>query len=331
MVSGVRPAYQLVGVPHTVVQWRAAVDWSDDEKQKLMGLPSTIRPGDVDPEWLREMVVWLQKNKEDPQQFPKARLYDKKTRPNKPIPMIRGTRVWKSREWVRRRLIPNFKLGELDWVLAEETSPPPVTDQEVSADGTSVRGQAVQLTNKLEAESGNRYEKVGLYARRLRRIICQMWVPEPENVPLDRVPGVGFYDEDAGGTLFRWEQRSDGRVISWVDADTERWLYQEFLPLLGDAPAREIAEEWQGLQQDMNRYLNAAAEYQFALREVGGYPPLDRVRFASPATSALPEDHVEIQEARFLIEEFPRLRGRAALMRDRLDDALASLGADSNT
>ena len=146
------------------------------------------------------------------------------------------------------------------------------------------------------------------------------------------MPGVGFYDEDAGGTLFRWEQRLDGRVISWVDADTERWLDQEFLPLLGDALAREIAGEWQSLQEDMDRYLHAADRYQFALRErFGGYPSLDWVRFASPATSALPEDLVEIQEARFLIEEFPRLRGTAALMRDRLDDALASLGADSNT
>ena len=153
-----------------------------------------------------------------------------------------------------------------------------------------------------------------------RRLLRQIWVPAPENVPPDLFDRpTGDYEDFMEGSALRWGKHrgKEGicqtveRIILWTDAEWEKWLI-DTLPAL--------AEPWLELESSALHYLTGAATYALKCEPGSGfgYLPMPVVRSRPYQDGTVVLDHPGLQEGLDIDDEHARLRRMISEFKERL-------------
>ncbi|MDA0263707.1 MAG: hypothetical protein O3A93_00815 [Chloroflexi bacterium] len=163
-------------------------------------------------------------------------------------------------------------------------------------------------------------------ADRTLMLLENMWVPEPDQVPIYFMEGgPGFREAEVNGRAFCWTQgiqermswdrrakRQVGKeVLSVVKvwfADVEETEFYEVLRFLEESQGRQITDRYEELQRAMVDYVRRATEYKWG-RVNNGLESISRIQAAELGGEKIDEENLYIAPGYALMEEHPRLRG----------------------
>lgn len=164
----------------------------------------------------------------------------------------------------------------------------------------------------------------------IRQIGEKMWVPEPDDIPLDFIDtGSGFRTCVLSGRPFCWEQENGTVVRCWL-TDAEEVRLREVIGLMGEHD-KEIGDRYQRLQTAAVEYLKKAQRYLWGAYMNGDFVPIPKLRAAMLGGQVVDVSRDAFATSYELMDDLPRLRGLVEEFPRDFEVAIVGFRARSGT
>lgn len=209
------------------------------------------------------------------------------------------------RNWINNGTLNAHRIGKRKWLISED----------------EVARRREESSKSVQQPTTTRKLRPG-YLKSLDRLLLQMRVLDPQELPFSLMDDSGFHDEPtAGGGSFRWQGNQSDISLCWVTQHEEQWLLEEVFPRFG-AAADGLRLSWVRLQQDMRHYLGEAWVYMFEVETGQGSVTMGTVENAVYTGFGLDQSRDDVKRALFLLSEPRRLRGTLAEFKFQLEAAV---------
>lgn len=162
----------------------------------------------------------------------------------------------------------------------------------------------------------------------VRQIREKMWVPEPDDIPLDFIgPGSGFRSLPVGARHLTWQQENGIPVRCWVTDDEDERLRDIFRLLEEQDQENQTGDKYDRLQNAAVDYINKTRRYLWRAYMDGDFVPIPKLRAAILGGQGVNVSRDQFATSYELMNELPRLRGLAEEFSRDLEVAIAGLNA----
>ena len=162
----------------------------------------------------------------------------------------------------------------------------------------------------------------------VRQIGEKMWVPEPDEMPLDFIgPGSGFRSLPVGAGHLTWQQENGIPVRCWVTDDEDERLREIFRLLEEADQGNQIGDRYDRLQNAVVDYINKTRRYLWGAYMNGDFVPIPKLKAAILGGEVVDVSRDQFSTSYELMDELPRVRGQVEEFRRDLEIAVAGLGA----